>query len=84
MKVSKDFPSRFLQDNFVQRRSVGNLYDPESLISGAEISKGMTYTNSSRNWANEFCYQMATEGTLTVAEILNFAPRTFDNKERCA
>ena len=84
MKVGKDFPSRFEKDNFVQRRTVGNLYDPESLISGAEIARGMTYKNSSRNWANEFCYHGATEGILTVDEILNFAPRTFNNKERSA
>ena len=75
--VGRDFPSRFNEDNFKQRRSVGCLFDPESLISGAELAKGYTYRNSKRGWVNEPAYHSATEGNMTVEDILRFAPRVF-------
>ncbi len=77
MIAGKDFPSGFEKDNFMERRSIGNRYDPESLISGEEISKGFTYTNSRRNWANQKHYQNATDGLMTIEEILRTAPRVF-------
>jgi hypothetical protein len=78
MRVGKEIKSRFLKDNSVQRRSVGNLHDPESLISGKEIAQGMTYRNSSRDWPSEDHYIMATEGDYTPDQILVLAPRKFN------
>ena len=77
MFAGKDFPSLFEKDNFVQRRTIGNLFDPESLISGKEIARGMAYTNSKRLWANESAYIAAAEGTVSIEEILRYAPRVF-------
>jgi hypothetical protein len=75
MFVGIDFPDRFENDNFSIRRSIGNWYDPESLISGEEIKQGMSYTNSKRFWMDEQQYLDAVEGLLTVDEILMLAPR---------
>ena len=77
MIAGRDFPSAFEKDNFVERRSIGNRYDPESLITQAEIDAGFTYKNSRRNWANEKHYQSATDGYMTIDEILRTAPRVF-------
>lgn len=83
-----DFASKFEKDNFAIRRTYGNWYDPESLITGAEIAKGLTYTNSKRQWENQSYYLLAVEGYLTIEEILHIAPRvriftdvSFRNKE---
>ncbi len=74
--VGVDFPSRFNSDNFTSRRTTGhNMPDPESLISGAEISRGMTYRNSRRNWRDESHYLAAVSGELTTEQILEQAPR---------
>lgn len=66
MFVGKDFPSLFDADNFTMRRTTGhNMHDPESLISGAEIAKGLTYTNSKRLWLSETHYLAAVTGLIT-------------------
>lgn len=71
-----DFPSRFEQDNFTLRRTTGhNMFDPESLISGAEIQAGMTFTNSKRSWVSEAHYLKAVTGNLNTDEVLLTAPR---------
>lgn len=79
MIVGLDFPSLFTGDNFNQRRAAcvgaGVAYDPESLISGAELAKGLSYDNSSRNWISEEHYHNAVAGKLTTEEILEGAPR---------
>jgi hypothetical protein len=71
-----DFPSRFTADNFTSRRTTGhNMYDPDSLITGEEIARGMTYTNSTRSWRNEEHYIQAISGELSPEEIAESAPR---------
>lgn len=71
-----DFPSFFDKDNFTLRRTTGhNMHDPESFITGAELEKGFTYTNSRRNWANYRHYVAAVAGMLTPEEIAKTAPR---------
>lgn len=74
--VGKDFPNVFSQDLFPARRMPsGNPYDPESLLTGAEVEAGMTYTNSRRAWATEAEYHRAVQGEMTTEEILEAAPR---------
>lgn len=80
MFVGIDFPSLFEGDNFTIRRATGhNMYDPESLISGAEIAAGMTYTNSRRNWMSEQHYLNAAAGLIACESILRNAPRVLVN-----
>ena len=75
-----DFPSRFTTDNFTSRRTTGhNMYDPECLITGAEIDAGFTYTNSARDWQSEVDYYLACVGYLTPIQILSHAPRVLIN-----
>src|ERR1035438_1385307 len=71
-----DFPSKFDHDNFVSRRTTGhNMFDPDSLISGKEITKGLTYRNSARSWKNQEHYLAAVRGDITTEQILESAPR---------
>lgn len=81
MFAGTNFPSLFEKDNFTLRRTTGhNWYDPESLITGAEIAKGMTYTNSKRMWLSEAHYHSAVSMNLstdTVDSIISTAPRVF-------
>ena len=68
----------FEKDNFANRRTTGhNMYDPNSLMSGAEADKGMTYLNSKRLFPNLETELAAIDGRLTPEEILNVAPRVF-------
>jgi hypothetical protein len=48
----------FSSDNFAQRRSSGCLYDPESLITGAEVAEGLEYGDK-REWSDEHLYALA-------------------------
>jgi hypothetical protein len=76
MIVGKDFPSFFDKDNFTQRRTTGhNMHDPESFITGAEIAKGFTYTNSRRNWDSFSTYVKAVAGDYSPEQIEQIAPR---------
>lgn len=71
-----DFPDAFSKDNFDSRRTTGNnLYDPESLITGAELEEGLTYTNSRRRFAARLHYIAAVNGLYTVVGIAVFSPR---------
>jgi hypothetical protein len=85
-----DFPGLFESDNFTSRRTTGNnLHDPESLITGGEAALGFTYTNSRRNWVDEWDYHIACGYDLqsrghgegfdpyTSEEIARVAPREF-------
>ena len=73
-----DFPSLFERDNFTLRRTTGhNMLDPESLISGAELKRGMDYKNSTRAWCNEQHYLDAVTGEINTTEVLESAPRVF-------
>jgi hypothetical protein len=88
MFAGLNFPSLFDNDNFTLRRTTGhNMYDPESLITGAEIDSGMTYTNSARNWSSEKDYLAAVAGEMSVDSILVLAPRVlrpadYDSRNR--
>lgn len=78
MIAGKDFPDAFTSDTFSQRRnhgSVGNAYNPESLITYGEIAAGMTYLNSRRDWPTRAAYDLAVQGLLSVEDIIRFAPR---------
>jgi hypothetical protein len=73
-----DFLSLFDKDNFTLRRTTGhNMFDPESLISSAEINNGMDFKNSRRAWKSEAHYTHAVTGTINTSEILRSAPRVF-------
>lgn len=50
-------------------------YEPNSLISGAELEAGFTFDNSIRCWANPEDQKAAVRGELTVQEILTKGPR---------
>lgn len=74
--VGRDFGSLFEQDNFAFRRTTGhNLYDPESLITGAELARGLTYTNSRRGWLGYRQYHLAARGYFDVETIAAIAER---------
>jgi hypothetical protein len=74
-----DFPSFFGSDLFSSRRSgtngVGNPYDPESLLTGGESAKGMTYANSRRDWISETDYRAAVAGFVPTDALVQLAPR---------
>ncbi len=68
----------FSGDNFTSRRTTGhNMYDPNSLMTGEEASKGMTYTNSKRLFPTLEQELAAIDGRMEVDEILKVAPRVF-------
>ena len=79
MRVGIDFPSLFDSDNFTIRRAsqigAGNWYDPESLITGTEIARGLTPSNSTRNYRNEAHYHASVSQALTPEQIALTAPR---------
>lgn len=78
MFVSVHFPSAFELDDFSGRRTTGhNLYDPESLLTGGEISHGYTYANSTRDYISASHYLHCIDGTLSPDEIALGAPRVF-------
>lgn len=69
----------FAKDNFASRRTTGhNLYDPESLITGREVSLGLTYSNSHRDHLNEEHFIAAVDGTLNPTDIAYIAPRVLN------
>ncbi len=79
MIAGKDFPSPFEKDLFTERRSgtcytSGNPFDPESLLTGAEMAAGLDYGDK-RSWPNEALYRAAIGGQLTTDEIARIAPR---------
>lgn len=68
--------SLFVTDNFTSRRTTGNnLYDPESLLTGAEIERGLDYSTP-RIWSSYEVYKDACEGKFTPEVIAEIAPRT--------
>lgn len=76
MFVGIDFPSLFEQDNYELRHTTGhNMLDPESLISGEELAKGLNYKNSKRWWASKESYLRAVSGEVSTDDILRDAPR---------
>lgn len=72
--------SKFEKDNFSSRRTTGhNLYDPESLLTGAEVAAGFTFDNSHRDWPTEEAYDDAVAGRIGVESIPHVAPRVFSS-----
>jgi len=66
----------FGKDNFSVRRTQGNnMYDPESLMSGEESARGMTYENSRRVFPSLERELDAIHGRIGVDEVLRIAPR---------
>lgn len=71
--------SGFESDNFVERRtggaeSYGNAYDPESLLTGAEVAAGLGYADH-RLWPSESQYRKAVAGRTAPEDIEGIAPR---------
>jgi hypothetical protein len=68
----------FQGDTFAERRnatpSAGVAYDPESLLTGAEIAAGLGYKDR-RVWPDEETYKRAVEGRLTPEQVAAVAPR---------
>lgn len=73
----------FDQDNFAQRRAsqngAGVAYDPNSLLTGYEISEGFSYENSFRSFETHRLKQQAVAGELTTEEVLTVGARCFDD-----
>lgn len=70
----------FAEDNFTARRSgagpsnFGNAYDPESLLTGAEIEAGLGYEHP-RDFSHGPSYRLAVAGKVAVKDIPTFFPR---------
>ncbi len=74
---------RFKDDNFTSRRTTGhNMFDPESLMSGAEAEQGMTYENSHRVFPDTQSEDDAVTGRIDTDTILKIAPRRFKEIEQ--
>lgn len=66
----------FSTDNYALRHATGhNMYDPECLITGREIARGFTYTNSHRDIVGPATYNLICGGELKTRTVLNMAPR---------
>ena len=76
-RVSRDF---FAEDNFAARRSgagasnFGNAYDPNSLLTGAEIAAGLGYEHP-RDLSHGPSVRAAVAGKVAVADIPTLLPR---------
>jgi 2'-5' RNA ligase len=75
----KNISRHFEGDNFAERRAAitgaGNAYDPDSLLTGAEHAKGMTYDNSYRAYPSQAVYDHIVSGKVSTEEVLRLAPR---------
>jgi hypothetical protein len=62
-------------DNFATRRTTGhNMYDPDSLLTGAEIARGFDYTDP-RVYESQELYDRMVSGAIPVESIPALAPR---------
>lgn len=68
----------FDSDTFAKRRTNqsggGVAHDPESLLTGDEIARGLTYRDK-RVWPSQQAYDDAVSGKTPVSEIPRIAPR---------
>jgi hypothetical protein len=74
------------EDNFAQRRASQNVaYDPDSLLTGAEVEAGLDYENSTRVPVDRNTFSSdidlayhadAIAGELDTTKVLTFLPRT--------
>lgn len=72
----RDFDGFFASDNYDLRHATGhNMLDPESVITGNEISQGMSYANSRRQYPDIETYVKAASGDLGAGELSKTAPR---------
>jgi hypothetical protein len=79
MRAGKDFPDIFTADNYTLRHATGhNMRDPESLITGREIARGLNYDNSHREYDNEGVYLSACSGEERSEFIELCNPRVFN------
>lgn len=70
-----DINSKFERDNFTSRRTTGhNLFDPESLLTGDEIARGLGYGDK-RVWPDQETYERACAGLIPSKDIPAIAPR---------
>ena len=68
--------SYFERDNFASRRTTGsNMFDPESLLTGAEIAEGLDYGNSSRDYPSQATYDRIAHGDFPASDVPKLAPR---------
>lgn len=76
--MSKAFAGKYFErDNFRSRRTTGhNLYDPESLLTGAEVAAGLDYGHP-RQWPDSKTYDRAVSGQIAPERIPDIAPRRF-------
>jgi hypothetical protein len=66
----------FEQENFASRRTTGhNLFDPESLLTGAEEQAGFTYLNSRRKYPSDETREAIIRGDIPTSEVPTIAPR---------
>lgn len=71
-----DFPGFFEKDNYAVRHTTGhNMFDPESFITGEELARGLTYSNSARVYHSYEAYVDAVTGFWTPEEIAELFPR---------
>lgn len=72
----------FDTDNFSERRAnsigAGNAFDPESLITGYEIERGFTFTNSHRDYPGQHTYDAIVRGEVPMAIVHLVAPRVLN------
>ncbi len=60
----------------------GNPYDPNSLLTGAEMACGLDYGNSVRTWPSYEAYIDAVSGNWTTERVEREAPRVHKNSAR--
>lgn len=73
--------THFAQDNFSIRRTTGhNMFDPDSLITGAELAQGFTYANSHRKFDTQSLYDAAVSGDIPAHLLPRFAPRVLNHE----
>jgi hypothetical protein len=64
-----------VRDNIGTRRSHGNLWNPESFITGGEAAEGLDYQNSRRFWPDPYSYLKAVCGEINPETVAKIAPR---------
>lgn len=61
----------------VYRKPPGVLFDPDGLITGAELEQGFTFWNSKRVYRDQEHYNQAVGGYIAVDDIPAECPRIF-------
>ena len=73
--MTSEFQELSTEDNSGTRRTSGvHLFDPESLLTGAEIAAGLGYLDK-RQYPSDEVYQKICAGEIPQAEIPTLAPR---------